>query len=130
MLAFTRIGLMPDGGASLLVAAAIGRARAARMALLAEKVSAEQALAWGMIAEVVDDDSFDQRIDDLVAQLVAGPPLAYAGTKRVLNAASLALLQAILVEEEQGQTSLLESADFAEGMAAFQEKRPAIFTGS
>lgn len=130
MLAFTRIGLMPDGGASLLVPAAVGRARAARMALLAERISAAQAVEWGMIAEAVPDADFDERIGQIVAQLAAGPPLAYAATKRVLNAASLSLFQAILAEERDGQGPLLASADFAEGMAAFQAKRPATFTGS
>jgi enoyl-CoA hydratase len=130
MLAFTRIGLMPDGGASLLVPAAIGRARAARMALLAEKVSATQAADWGLIGDVIADADFDAYIDGLVAQLAAGPPLAYAATKRVLNAGTLSLLEAILREERDGQEPLLASADFAEGMAAFQEKRPATFIGS
>ncbi len=130
MLAFTKIGLMPDGGASLLVPAAVGRARAARMALLAEKVSATQAADWGLIAEVVTDDAFEARIDQLVAQLAAGAPLAYAATKRVLRAATLADLPAILDAERAGQGPLLESADFAEGIAAFQEKRPARFTGA
>lgn len=130
MLAFTKIGLMPDGGASLLVPAAVGRARAARMALLAEKVSATQAAEWGLIAEVVSDDAFDARIDQLVEQLAAGAPLAYAATKRVLRAATLADLPAILDAERAGQGPLLESADFAEGIAAFQEKRPARFTGA
>ena len=130
MLAFTRIGLMPDGGASLLVPAAIGRARAARMALLAEKISATTAAEWGLIADVVPDGDFDAYIDALAAQLAAGPPLAYAATKRTLNAASLSLVEAILRAERDGQAPLLESADFAEGMAAFQGKRPAVFTGS
>lgn len=130
MLAFTKIGLMPDGGASLLVPAAVGRARAARMALLAEKVSATQAADWGLIAEVVADDAFEARIEELVEQLAAGAPLAYAATKRVLRAATLADLPAILDAERAGQGPLLESADFAEGIAAFQEKRPARFTGA
>ena len=130
MLAFTRIGLMPDGGASLLVTAAVGRARAARMALLAEKVSSRTAVEWGLIADVVPDDDFDAYVDGLAGQLAAGPPLAYAATKRTLNAAALSLLEAILREERDGQGPLLASADFAEGMAAFQGKRPAVFTGS
>jgi enoyl-CoA hydratase len=130
MLAFTRIGLMPDGGASMLVPAAIGRARAARMALLAEKVSATTAAEWGLIAEAVADDDFEARIEGLASQLAAGPPLAYAATKRVLNAGTLSLLEAILHGEREGQAPLLASADFAEGMAAFQQKRPATFTGS
>lgn len=130
MLAFTKIGLMPDGGASLLVPAAVGRARAARMALLAEKVSATQAAEWGLIAEVVADDAFDTRIDQLVDQLASGPPLAYAATKRVLREATLAALPGILEAERAGQGPLLESGDFAEGIAAFQEKRPARFLGA
>lgn len=130
MLAFTKIGLMPDGGASLLVTAAVGRARAARMALLAEKVDARTAAEWGLIADVVPDDEFEARVDALVGQLAVGPPLAYAAAKRTLNAASLSLLTAILQEERDGQGPLLASADFAEGMAAFQAKRAAVFTGS
>lgn len=130
MLAFTKIGLMPDGGASMLVPAAIGRARAARMALLAEKVSAATAAEWGMIADVVADDDFEAYVEGLTSQLAAGPPLAYAATKKVLNAGTLSLLEAILHGEREGQTPLLASADFAEGMAAFQQKRPATFTGS
>ncbi len=130
MLAFTRIGLMPDGGASLLVTAAVGRARAARMALLAERVSAPTAAEWGLISNVVPDGDFDSYVDGLVAQLATGPPLAYASTKLAVNAAALSLLETTLGAERDGQEPLLASADFAEGMAAFQEKRPARFTGS
>lgn len=129
MLAFTRIGLMPDGGASLLVAAAVGRARAARMALLAEKVSAPTALEWGLIGAVVPDDDFAGEVDRLAAVLAAGPPLAYAATKQALAGATLDLLAATLVAERAGQAPLLESADFAEGRAAFQAKRTAVFRG-
>jgi enoyl-CoA hydratase len=130
MLAFTKIGLMPDGGASLLVPAAIGRARALRMALLAEKVTASTAFEWGLVSHVVPDDAFDASLEALVSQLAAGPPLAYAATKRTLNAATLSLFETILQAEREGQGPLLGSADFAEGMTAFQEKRPAVFVGS
>ncbi|HAN70984.1 MAG TPA: enoyl-CoA hydratase [Actinobacteria bacterium] len=129
MLAFTKIGLMPDGGASILVPAAIGRARAARMALLAEKVTAAQAAEWGLITESVPDAAFDARIEELVQVIAEGPPLAYAATKRVLNAATLSALESTLEGERSGQADLLATADFAEGIAAFQAKRAARFTG-
>lgn len=130
MLAFTKIGLMPDGGASLLVAASVGRARALRMALLAEKVSARDAASWGLIAGVVADEDFDAEIDRLATQIAGGPPLALAATKKVINEVSLDLLARTLQAERDGQEPLLASADFAEGMAAFQAKRPAVFTGA
>lgn len=129
MLAFTKIGLMPDGGASLLVPAAVGRARAARMALLAEKIPATRAAEWGLIADVIADDDFDAYIDGLLGQLAAGAPRALAATKAILNAATIDALPNILAAERAGQGPLLESEDFAEGIAAFQEKRAARFTG-
>jgi len=129
MLAFTKIGLMPDGGASLFVPAAAGRARAMRMALLAEKISAKTAADWGLIAEVAPDSEFEAAVESVVTQLASGPPLALAATKRVLNAATLSLLAGVLQAERDGQEPLLTSVDFAEGMAAFQEKRKAQFKG-
>ena len=129
MLAFTKIGLMTYGGASLFVPVAAGRARAMRMALLAEKISAKTAADWGLIAEVVPDSDFEAAVEAVVTQLASGPPLALAATKRVLNAATLSLLAEVLQAERDGQEPLLTSADFAEGMAAFQEKRKAQFKG-
>ncbi len=129
MLAFTKIGLMPDGGASLLVPASIGRARAARMALLAEKIPAAQAFEWGMISHLVADEDFDATLAAVVAQVAAGAPLAQAATKASINATTIDLLGSALQRERDGQGPLLASADFAEGMLAFQEKRAAVFTG-
>jgi enoyl-CoA hydratase/carnithine racemase len=129
MLAFTKIGLMPDGGASMFVPAAVGRARAMRMALLAEKISARTAADWGLIAEMVPDSEFEAAVEAVVTKLAGGPPLALAATKRVLNAATISLLAEVLQAERDGQEPLLASADFAEGMSAFQEKRAAQFTG-
>ncbi len=130
MLAFTKIGLMPDGGASLLVAAAAGRARALRMALLAEKITASEAASWGLIASVVADDSFDAEVARVTGLLASGPPLALAATKRVINSVSVDLLAQALLAERDGQGALLASADFAEGMAAFVQKRPPVFRGA
>ena len=129
MLAFTKIGLTLDGGASMFVTAAAGRARAMRMALLAEKINAKTAAEWGLIAEMVPDSEFSTTVDRIVQQLSVGPPLAMATTKKILNSATISLLGKILQDERDGQEPLLLSSDFAEGMAAFQEKRAARFTG-
>ncbi len=69
MLAFTKIGLMPDGGASALVAAAVGRIRAMRMALLAERLPAAEALAWGLATAVYPADDFDAEVDKVVVEI-------------------------------------------------------------
>ena len=78
MLAFTKIGLMPDGGSSALVAAAVGRTRAMRMALLAERIPAREALDWGLVTAVYPADEFDAEVDKVIATLVNGPAVAFA----------------------------------------------------
>ncbi|MEU9064889.1 enoyl-CoA hydratase [Streptomyces sp. NPDC048430] len=129
LLSFINIGLMPDGGATALIPAAIGRARAARMALLGEKISAGTAAEWGLISYVVDDDSFADEVDRAVAKLSVGPSLAYAATKRAINSATIDYLAAAIDRETVGQERLLRSTDFIEGVRAFQQKRKAEFTG-
>ena len=128
MLAFTKIGLMPDGGASALVAAAIGRIRAMRMALLAERLPAAEALAAGLATAVYPAEDFDAEVDKVIANLVAGPAAAYAKTKDSINAATLTELDAALERELHGQSALLRSHDFAEGATAFQQRRTPDFT--
>ncbi|MGF2943888.1 enoyl-CoA hydratase [Mycobacterium sp. Lab-001] len=128
MLAFTRIGLMPDGGASALVAAAIGRVRAMRMALLAERLPAADALSWGLVSAVYPADQFDAEVDTVVSRLLAGPAVAFAKTKDSINAATLTELEPTLKRESDGQALLLRSHDFIEGATAFQERRTAQFS--
>ncbi|WP_153505743.1 enoyl-CoA hydratase [Cumulibacter manganitolerans] len=129
LLAFSRIGLMPDGGATLWVSAAVGRARALEMALMADKIPAADAKEWGLITRVAADAEFDAEVAKLASQLAAGPTRAYAKTKAAINAASVGLLAESLQREVTGQSELLKSKDNAEGVRAFQEKRPARFTG-
>jgi enoyl-CoA hydratase len=130
LLAFARVGLMPDGGASATVAAAIGRARAMRMGLLAEPLSAREAYDAGLITHLAADEDFEELVAKLVRRLASGPPLAYAATKKAINAATLAHLDDALERERLGQTVLLRSSDVAEGMRAFSEHRRPQFRGA
>lgn len=125
-LTFSRIGLMPDAGATALLAASIGRARALRMAITGEKVSARDAFEWGLIAEVVPDDEFGGRCQELLASLATSATSAIAASVAAVNAATLDL-DAALTREEVGQIELLGSANFAEGVTAFVEKRSPRF---
>jgi enoyl-CoA hydratase len=128
MLAFTKIGLMPDGGASALIAAAVGRIRAMRMALLAERIPAAEAFDWGLVTAVYPAEELEAEVAKVVETLVTGPAVALRKTKDAINAATLVELEAALEREKQGQLVLLESDDFREGTRAFQQRRPAKFT--
>jgi enoyl-CoA hydratase len=130
MLAFTKIGLMPDGGASALVAAAVGRIRAMRMALLADKIHADEALQAGLVTAVHPADELDAAVDQVVATLARGPVVALAKTKDAINATTLTELDAALERERAGQTALLRGTDYREGIKAFQERRAPNFTDS
>jgi enoyl-CoA hydratase len=131
LLPFTSIGLMPDGGATATVAASIGRARAMRMALLAEPLHAHDAYAAGLVSHLVaDEGAVRLTVETVLSWLLMGPPLAYAATKRAVNAATLGHLEMALDRERTGQTVLLRTADAAEGMRAFTERRRPTYEGS
>jgi 2-(1,2-epoxy-1,2-dihydrophenyl)acetyl-CoA isomerase len=129
LLAFVNIGLVPDGGSSLLVPSRVGFARAAEMAMLGERIPAPQALAWGLINRVSPDDAFAADADALLERLAAGPTRAYAGAKRQLNGWIYGRMHEQLELEAAVQQELAGSEDFAEGVAAFVERRTAVFGG-
>jgi 2-(1,2-epoxy-1,2-dihydrophenyl)acetyl-CoA isomerase len=129
LLAFINIGLVPDGGSSLLVPERVGIARATEMAMLGERIGAKQALEWGLINRVVADDEFESTVDELAAKLAGGPTAAYAGVKRQLNEWLFARMDAQLELEASIQQQAAASGDFLEGVQAFLEKRPAAFEG-
>lgn len=128
-LAFANVGLMLDGGASVLLPQAIGRARAARIAMTAEKVPAAQAFDWGMISHVVDDDTFDTELCTLTETLANGPTQSYRWIKRALAAATLSDLQAVQAVEVEGQRKLVSTNDFRSAAAAFRDGRRPSFRG-
>ncbi|MCW2849453.1 MAG: enoyl-CoA hydratase [Marmoricola sp.] len=128
-LAFTKIGLMPDGGATYTVAAAVGRARAMRLALLSDLISAQEAYDAGLVSHVLDDAAYAEGLGKIVRRLATGAPLAFAATKKAVNAATLGGLEDALARERTGQSLLLRTDDVAEGMQAFTEKRRPDFHG-
>ena len=130
LLAFVNIGLVPDGGSSLLIPARVGFARAAEMAMLGERVPARTALEWGLINRVTPDDALRQEADAMADRLAQGPTRSYAGSKRQLNAWMYARMHEQLELEASIQQEMAASGDFAEGVAAFIEKRPPRFAGS
>jgi 2-(1,2-epoxy-1,2-dihydrophenyl)acetyl-CoA isomerase len=129
-LAFVNIGLVPDGGSSLLVPSRIGFARAAELALLGERLPAPKAKDWGLINDVYPDDEFKASSNALLDRLAAGPTRSYAGTKRQLNRWLYEQMEEQLEFEAGIQREMAGSADFAEGLASFAEKRPPRFTGA
>ncbi|MFE3289915.1 enoyl-CoA hydratase [Rhodococcus sp. NPDC059234] len=127
LLAFVNVGLMPDGGSSLLVPAAVGRARASEMALLGTRLGAEDAAAAGLIARVLPADDLAAHVDAVAARLAAGPRRAIELTKRSLTAATLARIDEALEFETDGQAELLAADDFREGVAAMLGRRRPVF---
>jgi 2-(1,2-epoxy-1,2-dihydrophenyl)acetyl-CoA isomerase len=129
-LAFVHIGLMPDGGSTVFVPAAVGKARAFQMALLGERVDAERALDWGLVNFVHPDDALMDEANGLVTKLAAGPTRSYAASKRALNRMLYRDLEGQLDLEADLQHALARTRDFQEGVLAFVEKRAADFQGA
>lgn len=127
--AFTRIGLIPDAGGTYWLPRQIGFARAMGAALFADKITGAQAAEWGMIYECVPDDGFPAHVQARAAHLAAGPTAAYLGVKTALRASFGNDLPTQLALEARLQGQMGQTQDFREGVAAFLEKRPAVFTG-
>jgi 2-(1,2-epoxy-1,2-dihydrophenyl)acetyl-CoA isomerase len=129
-LAFVNIGLMPDGGSTLFVPTAAGKARAFQMAMLGERVPAAQALEWGLVNFVHPDERIRAEGDVLIEKLANGPTRSYAGTKEALNRMLYPQMDEQLALEAELQHRLARTKDFFEGVGAFVEKREPAFTGS
>jgi 2-(1,2-epoxy-1,2-dihydrophenyl)acetyl-CoA isomerase len=129
LLAFVNIGLGLDGGASQSLPARVGAARAFEMAYLGERIGAEQALEWGMINRVVEDEALESAVGELAARLAAGAPGSYATIKRTINARAYEGFAELLDLEAVLQQQRTASRDFREAVMAFAQKRAPSFTG-
>ena len=121
-LAFVNIGLMPDGGSTLFVPAAVGKARAFQMAFLGERIPAAQALEWGLVNYVYPDESLQAEADVLVEKLANGPTRSYAGSKQALNRMLYPDIDGQLDLEAELQHALARTNDFREGVTAFVDQ--------
>lgn len=128
-MAFTSIGLIPDSAACLTLMQHVGYARAAEMLLLGEKISADQALAWGLVNRVVEDGELQAKAGEIAAKLANMPTRALGLTRRLLNSAWTASLDDELETEAFLQFTAGNTADHREGVLAFLEKRRPKFIG-
>jgi 2-(1,2-epoxy-1,2-dihydrophenyl)acetyl-CoA isomerase len=126
---FARLGLIPDCGGTWLLPHLAGSARALGLALLGERLGAQQAAEWGLIWRCVEDSELSAVIEDLAQRLVEAAPAAVARTKQAIHGAGSRTLEQQLEVERDMQRELGGTADFAEGVAAFLQKRPPRFTG-
>jgi len=128
-LAYTRVGLTPDGSSSFFLPRLVGARRALELMLTNRTLTAAEALDWGLVNEVVPDEQLAERAGALARSLADGPTAAFASVKRLLQQSAQESLEAQLEHESRAISDAARSADAREGMAAFFEKRPAKFQG-
>ena len=126
---FVGIGLVPDAGGTHFICRLLGAARAFEWMTSNRRLTAAEALDWGLVSEVVEADALQARAAELAATLAAGPTHVIGMTKRLFDHAETATLEEQLEMESQLQAAATQTEDFREGVAAFAEKRPPHFSG-
>ena len=126
---FCKLGLIPDTGGTYVLPRLVGPARAMALALLGEKLTAEQAQAYGLIWKVVDDAQLKTETDALLTHFASAPTKGLARTKQLINNSFQHTLEEELMLERDAMRDLGYSRDYAEGVASFLQKRPPNFTG-
>lgn len=126
---FANLGLIPDSGGSWHLPRLVGQARALGLALTAEPLSAERAADWGMIWKCVDDDALDAEVNALATKLASLPPLGLAAIKQIIRTSGERTLSQELDLQRDEMRRLGFTQDYREGVAAFLEKRPAVYRG-
>ena len=127
--AFSKIGLIPDAGGSWSLTNILGEPRAKALAMLAEPLLAQKAEDWGLIWKAVDDETLLAEATAIASQLAAGPTVGLGLTKRLIQSASSNPMETHLDMERDCQRAAGQTEDYAEGVTAFLEKRPAHFRG-
>lgn len=126
---FCKLGLIPDTGGTYALPRLVGPARAMGLAMLGDKLSAEQAFNLGLIWKVVDDAQLKEEVEGLLRHFASAPTRGLARTKQLINSSFSHTLEEQLMLERDAMRELGYTRDYAEGVAAFLEKRPARFIG-
>jgi 2-(1,2-epoxy-1,2-dihydrophenyl)acetyl-CoA isomerase len=128
-VAYTKVGLALDGGASYFLARLVGMRRAKEMVFLNPVLSASQALEWGIVNRVVDDDQVLNTALEIAEMMAQGPTLAFGAAKRLILSGATESLESQMEKESRAMTAMAGKADGQEGIAAFLGKRPPKFIG-